>query len=590
MSAVLSSKIYGQRFNYLANLFAKYSALEITLGITRQAKRLTMATDLENIQRLLDRFKRPIPSGDDYQTRLVEEFELILSQRFTDYFLQICDIIDLTTDLTHMTRGSAGSSLVCYLLGITDVDPIKWNIPVARFMNPMRDDLPDVDIDFEHHRQTEVMERIFQKWPGKTARLSNYVTYKEKSARREAAKRLGATGNLPRNFTYEKVGVDPKEARRIERKLLGKKRCISKHCGGIVMFTRQLPKSLISADNQILLDKHEVEDLEHLKVDILANRGLSQLLQIDPDRRLDDYPETDEATSKLLARGDVLGVTQGESPAMRRLFRAIQPTSMQDCVFATAMIRPVAMSGRQKAAVFQDWSREAVQDSIVFEDDAIDIISNIIGVDMYEADMYRRAFAKKNDEKILEFVERMGNNPRKAEAMAALQELSGFGLCRAHAVNLGRLIWALAYQKAHNPESFWRAHLAHCQGSYRSWVYQCEAHRRGIETKPGWWQHSFIPGCGVRSNYLQRVSFAGVIANGRVFRGRGNRWVTFLTLGTNYGEYIDVTIQRPFQYRDGDVVVGSGSIKHSNNSDYIQCTEQTIYTLGEWLNRVNKNG
>jgi len=457
-------------------------------------------------------------------------------------------------------------------------------------MNPLRDDLPDVDIDFEHHRQTEVMERIFRKWPGKTARLSNYVTYKEKSARREAAKRLGATGNLPRNFTYEKVGVDPKEARRIERKLLGKKRCISKHCGGIVMFTRQLPKSLISADNQILLDKHEVEDLEHLKVDILANRGLSQLLQIDPDRRLDDYPETDEATSKLLARGDVLGVTQGESPAMRRLFRAIQPTSMQDCVFATAMIRPVAMSGRQKAAVFQDWSREAVQDSIVFEDDAIDIISNIIGVDMYEADMYRRAFAKKNDEKILEFVERMGNNPRKAEAMAALQELSGFGLCRAHAVNLGRLIWALAYQKAHNPESFWRANLAHCQGSYRSWVYQCEAHRRGIETKPGWWQHSFIPGCGVRSNYLQRVSFAGVIANGRVFRGRGNRWVTFLTLGTNYGEYIDVTIQRPFQYRDGDVVVGSGSIKHSNNSDYIQCTEQTIYTLGEWLNRVNKNG
>ena len=550
-----------------------------------------MATkDLEKIQRLLDRFKRPIPPGDTYQIRLAEEFELILSQRFTDYFIQICDIIDLTDDITHMTRGSAGSSLVCYLLGITDVDPIKWQIPVARFMNPMRDDLPDVDIDFEHWRQTEVMNRIFKKWPGKTARLSNYVTYKEKSARREAAKRLGATGNLPRNFTYEKVGVDPTEAKRIERKLIGKKRCISKHCGGIVMFTRQLPKSLISQDNQILLDKHEVEDLEHLKVDILANRGLSQLLQIDPDRRLDDYPETDEATSKLLARGDVLGVTQGESPAMRRLFRAIQPTSMQDCVFATAMIRPVAMSGRQKAAVFQDWSREAVQDSIVFEDDAIDIISNIIGVDMYEADMYRRAFAKKNDEKILEFVERMGNNPRKAEAMAALQELSGFGLCRAHAVNLGRLIWALAYQKAHNPESFWRANLAHCQGSYRSWVYQCEAHRRGIETKPGWWQHSFIPGCGVRSNYLQRVSFAGVIANGRVFRGRGNRWVTFLTLGTNYGEYIDVTIQRPFQYRDGDVVVGSGSIKHSNNSDYIQCTEQTIYTLGEWLNRVNKNG
>ena len=544
-----------------------------------------MATDLENIQRLLDRFKRPVPPGPEYQNRLAEEFELILSQRFTDYFLQICDIIDLTADLTHMTRGSAGSSLVCYLLGITDVDPIEWRIPVARFMNPMRDDLPDVDIDFEHHRQTEVMERIFRKWPGKTARLSNYVTYKEKSARREAAKRLGATGNLPRNFTYESVGVDPVEARRIERKLMGKKRAISKHCGGIVMFTRQLPKSLISQDNQILLDKHEVEDLEHLKVDILANRGLSQLLEIDPHTALASYPRTDARTAALLARGDVLGVTQGESPAMRRLFRAIQPTSVEDCVFATAMIRPVAMSGRQKASMFQDWSQEVMQDSIVFEDDAIDIISSIIGVDMYEADMYRRAFAKKNDEKILEFVERLGNNPRKADAMAALQELSGFGLCRAHAVNLGRLIWALAYQKAHNPEAFWRANLRHCEGSYKRWVYQCEAHRRGLETRPGWWQHSFPPGMGVQQQWLDRVQFAGVIANGRVFRGRNGRWVTFITLGVDYGEYIDITIQRPFAYRDGDIVVGSGRVRHSNNSDYVETTSQELWTFEQWRHR-----
>ncbi len=545
-----------------------------------------MATDLENIQRLLDRFKRPIPPGDTYRIRLAEEFELILSQRFTDYFIQICDIIDLTDDMIHMTRGSAGSSLVCYLLGITDVNPVKWQIPVARFMNPMRDDLPDVDIDFEHWQQLEVMNRIFKKWSGKTARLSNYVTYKEKSARREAAKRLGATGNLPRNFTYEKVGVDPIEAKRIERKLLGKKRCISKHCGGIVMFTRQLPKSLISQDNQILLDKYEVEDLEHLKVDILANRGLSQLLEIDSITKLEHYPEQDEATSNLLSRGDVLGVTQGESPAMRRLFRAIKPTCVQDCVFATAMIRPVAMSGRQKAAMFQDWSQEVVQDSVVFEDDAIDIISDIIGVDMYEADMYRRAFAKKNDEKILEFVERLGNNPRKAEAMAALQELSGFGLCRAHAVNLGRLIWALAYHKAHNPEEFWKANLKHCQGSYRGWVYQCEAHRRGIETKPGWWRHGFPKGFGVKQQWLDHVEFAGVIANGRVFKGKNGKYVSFLTLGTNYGEYVDVTIQRPFGYRDGDIVVGSGKIKHQNNSDYIQTTDAKLLTWDQW--RDNK--
>jgi len=544
-----------------------------------------MATDLENIQRLLERFKRPIPPGDEYQTRLAEEFELILNQRFTDYFLQICDIIDLTEDLTHMTRGSAGSSLVCYLLGITDVDPVQWRIPVARFMNPLRDDLPDVDIDFEHWRQEDVMRRIFKKWPGMTARLSNYVTYKEKSARREAAKRLGATGNLPRNFTYEQIGVDPTEAKRIERKLMGKKRAISKHCGGIVMFTRQLPKSLITQDNQILLDKHEIEDLEHLKVDILANRGLSQLMEIDPDTPLASYPARDLRTAALLCRGDVLGVTQGESPAMRRLFRAIQPQSVEDCVFATALVRPVAMSGRQRAAMFQDWSQEAVQDAVVFEDDAIEIISSVIGVDNYEADMYRRAFAKKNDEKILQFVERLGNHPKRQQAMAALQELSGFGLCRAHAVNLGRLIWALAYQKAHNPREFWRACLTHCQGSYRRWVYNCEAHRQGLNTEPGWWQNGFVPNTYVRTQWLDRVEYAGVIANGRVFRGAKNRWATFLTLGTGYGKYVDVTIPRAFAFRDGDIVHGTGRIVTRDRSDHIQSTDPKLYSLTEWAER-----
>ena len=546
-------------------------------------------SDLKNIEQLMSRFKREVPPGDEYQLRLVEEFELILNQRFTDYFLQICDIIDLTSDLTHMTRGSAGSSLVCYLLGITDVDPVKWNIPVARFMNPLRDDLPDVDIDFEHHRQLEVMQRIFKKWPGCTARISNYVTYKTKSARREAARRLGATGKLTRGFTYESVGVDPKEAGRIERKLLGKKRGISKHCGGIVMFTRKLPRSLISRDNQLLLDKREIEDLEHLKVDILANRGLSQLLEIEPNVPLTNYPPTDPATSKLLCDGDVLGVTQGESPAMRRLFRAIQPKSVEDCVFATALIRPVALSGRQRASMFQDWSREAIQDDIVFEDDAIEIISDIIGVDNYEADMYRRAFAKKNDAVILELMERMSNHPRRQDAIFALQQLTGFGLCRAHAVNLGRLIWALAFQKAHNTKEFWRATLKHCQGSYKPWVYQAEALRNGASVRPGWWRRGYPEALGTRHLFADRVEFAGIVANGRGFRGKNGKWVTFLTLGTEPGEFIDVTVRRPVPYRDADIVYGEGRLKHQNGTDYVESYEVKTFTFQSWNDLLNIN-
>jgi DNA polymerase III alpha subunit len=553
--------------------------------------------ELNDITRLYDRFIRQCPGTEEYTQRLAEETRIILQLRFVDYFIQICDILAITRDITHMTRGSAGSSLVCYLLGITDVDPVKWGIPIARFLNPSRDDLPDVDIDFPHHRQEEVMNRIFKHWPGRSARISNYVLFKDKSARREAAKRLGAKGKLPRRFTYESVGVDPIEAKRIERKLMGKKRCISKHCGGILMFTRQLPKSLFTAENQILLDKNEVEDLEHLKVDILANRGLSQLLEIDPVTRLTEYPAEDKATADLLCRGDVLGVTQAESPAMRRLFRAIQPKSMQDCVFATALIRPVAVSGRKKATMFHDWSQERMEDTIVYEDDAIVRIAEALDIDKYEADMYRRAFAKKNEEKILEFTTRLGNHPKKSSIIEMLQSLSGFGLCRAHAVNLGRLIWALAYQKAHNTEKFWQACLKHCHGSYRRWVYRTEAKRVGIPVvtpsksdqwdtpefqyrKYGWWStQSFMPGMYVRQLYMDKVEFAGMIANGRVFKGDRGKYVTFLTLGIGNGQYIDITIPRPFSYHDHDVVWGQGTIKYSNNSEYVQCYDSKGYRL-----------
>ena len=91
---------------------------------------------------------------------------------------------------------------------------------------------------------------------------------------------------------------------------------------------------------------------------------------------------------------------------------------------------------------------------------------------------------------------------------------------------------------------------------------------------------------GVQQKYLERVNFAGVIANGRTFRGKNGRYVTFLTLGTDYGEYVDVTIQRPFQYRDGDIVSGSGVVRHQNNSDYIACNDAKLYTFSDWKREV----
>ena len=558
-----------------------------------------MKTELEQIELLLEQFRRPTPVGNEYQDRLAEEFEIILQQRFTDYFLKIRLILDLNSDIPHMTRGSAGSSLVCYLMGITDVDPIEWNIPLARFLNPHRDDLPDVDIDIPHHKQELAMQRVFDKWPTQSARISNYVLYREKSAKREAAKRLGAKGRLPKDIDYAKLGVDEKEAKRIERKLMGKKRCISKHCGGVLVFDRALPKSLFRDDNLILLDKNEVEDLEHLKVDILANRGLSQLLEIDPHTRLDSYPKQDEAVSDLLCRGDVLGITQGESPTMKRLFRALQPTGVEDCVFASALVRPVAMEGRRKASWFRDWSEKGIQkNAIVYEDDAIHKIMKLIGINPYEADMYRRAFAKKNEEKMMQFMAKLGDHPDKHDIYEQMQSLSGFGLCRAHAVNLGRLIWALAYHKVHNPKEFWRACLKHCQGSYARWVYRNEAKRAGWDLRDlgfdnwitedpvesfkehgAWNSPGFLPNMGLQNLFLDKFQFAGIVANSRVFKSDSKNYIHFITLGVGEGRYVDLVVDRPVKYARNSVIVGEGQMWTKDNSNYLKVKRKNVKAM-----------
>jgi len=535
-----------------------------------------------DIEKLIKKFTRTIPDTEEYNKRLEEELELIVQLGFAKHFLRVREILDLTKDIPHITRGSAGSSLICWLMGISSVDPVAERIPLSRFMNPKRDDLPDIDLDFPHWQQETVMNRIFRRWPGQSARVSNYVTYKEKSALREAAKRYGAKGKLKRNFKLEDVVPEyVDDAKRLANKLLGKKRCISKHCGGILIFDRAVPKSLINAENQILLDKYEIEDLEHFKIDILANRGLSQLWEIE-ERDLLDYPEFDDATAELLSHGDVLGVTQAESPAMRRLFRAIQPKSRNDCVLATALIRPVATQGRRKASFFQDWSKDGFENTIVFEDDAIELISEILGCDHYEADMWRRAFAKKNEEKMFEFMQLVGNHPRRDDVFAALKELSHFGLCRAHATNLGRLIWALAYQKVHNPKKFWEAALKHCQGSYARWVYWQEAKLADavpssliegnevyeLKTLGRWSSNRFMPGC----REIRRpgeVELMGLVANYRVFKAGPKDYITFATLGTGNGRYLDVVLRHATSFHEHPILWGMGKLGYKNNTEYV---------------------
>ena len=140
----------------------------------------------------------------------------------------------------------------------------------------------------------------------------------------------------------------------------------------------------------------------------------------------------------------------------------------------------------------------------------------------------------------------------------------------AHAVNPGRLIWVPSiFQKVHNPQKFWEACLKHCEGSYRRWVYNTEAQRVGVDSEYGWWKRGFIPKCKVATQYLDYVEFAGVVANGRVFRGNNGKYIPFVTLGIGpAGEYIDIQLSIAQScHRDGGYnTPGQRQSKTSNNS------------------------
>jgi error-prone DNA polymerase len=576
-------------------------------------------THIDTWHTLSPHIKRPIPNSAKYLDRLAEEIELISNQNFAPHFLRVLEILELTKDLPHITRGSAGSSLVCYVLGITDVDPVAHGIPLARFINPLRDDLPDVDVDYPQPYHKEVLNRIYAHWPGRAARLSNYVKYQKKSAEKEALKRVcGIKGQAVKNRRpSELVPAHQKlEWKKLTDRLIGKKKSISKHPGGVVVFEQPPAQSLIiKRDNQILLDKHEVEDLALLKVDVLSNRGLSVIWDCSQQGPFDYAPGCD-LTMETLSRGNSIGIVQGESPVMRRTLKSLQPTCLDDLTLATALIRPAALTGRQKGVFFRDWIGHNRQPSklkhtggLVFDEDAISLICEVLECGPYEADMYRRGFVKRNEEMMFEFLEKIGENPRKNEVLELLTHMDGFGLCKAHAVNLAQLIYAQAWEKTHNPQRFWLAALQNSCSMYRPWVHIEAAKRAGwrIEgskrpwlvdghtlynkdwTVPlfdshwsqlaagGFWTHpDWLPG-----TWFQQMgnmsSFCGLIAAHRSYhKGQGD-YVTFATLGTASGEFLEVVLPGLVSLRGEAFVEGMGRVDVRNgNTSVVAASFKTL--------------
>lgn len=471
-------------------------------------------------------FLRPIPEDTRYAERLCQEYDLIDRNNFSRVFLQVKKILELIKTLgdetqrpiPHIIRGSAGSSLVCFLLGITHIDPIKYGIELARFMNRCRTDIPDIDIDVPYNRREELYAKIAETWPQQVGRVSNHVKWKAKSALRESTKEiLKEKDTTPevqkalkqvrrKHFTLNKVlpdETDAKEAQKAAKAKVGTLRTHSKHCGGIVLFEEQgkvpdqwILKPIESGSEtifQLTLNKDQVEDKGCIKIDVLSNRGLAQLAEICPTRPLTAYPTRDALTERIFAKGLTLGVTFGESRGMRKLFVEMEPHNVEEVAIALALIRPAAAAEGRKQIFLDKWrtlNREASKDAtgllrpIVFDDDAILKVRKAIGCDAAEADRWRKAFAKQSAQARVDFrkllIEKGYNRTVQDAIIDDLEQLMYYSFCKSHALSYAQLVWCLAYWKAHHPHAFWCAALNHCNSEFRKWVHYREARSTGL--------------------------------------------------------------------------------------------------------------
>jgi superfamily II DNA or RNA helicase len=562
---------------------------------------------------------RTLPNEQIYKDRLKHEINMIESKKLIGYIMRALEILKMTKHIPHVTRGSCGSSLVCYLVGISHVDPIKYNIKFSRFLNKYRNNLPDIDFDFPYNMRDEVFLKLQMKWPGKIARISNHVYYHEKSAKREGLRSIGIRGFISKYDINDVISnLNKQQKKDLDtnvNKLDGTFRCFSLHCGGIVYYPEGVPEELklkqIHKESnknglcQIVLNKHDISDNNQFKIDILSSRALAQLYQSIGFKNINFEKHCEDIkTKQLLMNGDNIGLTFAESPLIRKSFMKIKPKTVDEIAICLSIIRPAAKDARNFEEV------EDLQDKFVFDDDAIDIISKALKCDEDLADKYRRGFAKGDETTIAEVAIElsMHSDKKKNEVLNKLKNLRKYSFCKSHAYSYAQLVWQLAYVKAHSPKDFWKATLNHCESSYKKWVHYYEARCIGVDYNQillnkddisvfsknrmkkfytlstteqlkqfGYWDmktDDFFPGCYFFKNDSNYVIKA-IIASSRMI-SRGKKRILNMFVGYSKGKYCEITINYPKNF-NGQIIGVKVSAKCTDEIQ--QCYEAYNYSF-----------
>lgn len=465
-------------------------------------------------ERIKNRFK-PEEINSRIRERIEYELSVIEKTGFADYFLIVQDLTSWAKNhgiAVGPGRGSAAGSLVSYILGITDINPLDYDLLFERFLNPDRIQLPDIDIDFADTRRDEVLAYARQKYgEDHVAQIITFGTMAARAAVRDAGRAMGLSYAfcdqvaklIPPNLSLEEAvkkvnelsdlynkNEDARKLLDTAKKLEGVARHASVHACGIVIspdpLVEYLPLQYAPQDKNTIItqfEMHAIEDLGLLKMDILGLKNLTiiedtiRLVKENKgiDIKVQEIPLNDEETYKLLQKGDTVGVFQFESSGMQRYMRELKPTSLEDLIAMVALYRPGPMElissfirrkhGKEKITYLHPKLEPILKNTYgigVYQEQMMQIARDLAGFTLAEADTLRKAIGKKikslleeQKEKLINGMIRNGISQKTAEAIWELfPPFARYGFNKSHAACYALIGYRTAYLKTHYPIEF----------------------------------------------------------------------------------------------------------------------------------------
>lgn len=465
-----------------------------------------------------------------YLDRLKYELEIINKMGFCDYFLIVHDYVKYAKDqkiLVGPGRGSAAGSLISYVLDITEIDPIKYNLLFERFLNIERVTMPDIDIDFEFDRREEVINYCKNKYGNnKVANIIAFGTLKSRAVIRDLARVMELDVNdLSKNINpnlllkdnYENIKkylttYELKKLYKLGLLLEGLKRNITMHAAGIVMSNNDLAQSVpMVLNGESYIAGYTPEYLEQiglLKMDFLGLKNLSilrdsikKVREIDNTFDIEKIPLNDQKTLDIFKKGNTLGIFQFESSGMINFLKRLDVNSFDDIVVANALFRPGPANnidlyinykkGKIKPNYYDERLKNILSPTygvMIYQEQIMLIASKMAGYTLGEADILRRAMSKKK-ESVMEknyakFIEGALKNGYSLETSKKvfedIKKFAQYGFNKSHSVAYAYLAYQMAYIKAHYKECFYVSLLTYFNADEKINNYIYEARISGV--------------------------------------------------------------------------------------------------------------